>query len=256
MSDDQNTHLDYLKKLSHQDTKFFVRELQPRLVAVIEEHLPRDFSRWEVENSTWSGTTKTIDGTKQNPQSSACAWSIFVCYRLSDEVMGHIQKKSNQKALEDMLKGLNLATEAASRLDGFVKYELSKHSQKRYQESVGDGFHRTIPPDFNLLLITQALRGGAEKALAFLESEGGQNKSNRQAAAVVTACRKIWEARSGKQAPKYAHSQYQGEVGGNPAASPFVCFVEDIFGVLDIDCNANSALRVMRKMRVASVKVV
>jgi hypothetical protein len=222
------------------------RELAPKLTIAIEEHLPGDFSLCEKDNSTWEGNGKTVQNSGNSPEAYSCAWALFFASENSDSIVGIVRKKANKHALKELGDGLAKSVAALEELSPPVRHELSKFSKRRFSASFDPPTKDLAPPDVMLLIVEQAMRDGIEAALKLVESKGEETRADLQAASVVSACRDVFERRTGASAPMYAEDEPSASAHASPTA--FVLFAQQIFSILKINIRVSSALRTMRTL--------
>lgn len=225
------------------------KEVQPCLEAVIEKHLPGDFSSWESDNTSWDGDVKTISNSDKDPRSSACAWRIFTAAEAPDEVLTFIDQKSNAEALDELEFGLQQATAALNKLSMHIRTELDHKASERLRASYDPPPEKPASAQFTFLLIEEAMQTGIEAARSRLTEIGDQStRANRKAAAVVEKCRVVYEARSGRPAPKSTRDITQKDDKSLPPVR-FVSFSKDVFGVFSINFTVSHALTLLKFFR-------
>lgn len=225
------------------------KAIESELVGVIEEHLPGNFSSWEVENSTWDGKEKTVHNAGRDPRARTCAWRIFVAADESDDMLGFTDRQANSQALNQLGKGLKQAVEAIEILSLPIQTELDRAASKRFRKSFEQPSKQIGSTRSTLLLIEQAMRSGIEAAFSRLNEIGDEeNRKNRKAAAVVEACRHVYLVRSKRPAPETTRDYPQKK---DPMAPPalFVEFAQDVFKVLGIKGSVSHALTLAKPFR-------
>lgn len=237
--------LDFMKDL---------KEVKPALAKVIEDHLPGDFSNWEEENSTWNGDVKTIDGTRPDPRTDSCAFEIYFASERPEDRLLFMDLKADAEALNRLAELLQDAAEAISRLSIVAWTSLDEAASQRLRDSYEPPRTDRRSAVAELLLINQAIQFGVNAAVAKLEPiRDDPDRSNRRAAAVAKACQKVYEARTGKPAPRSAlDAPIKKSADAEPAL--FVRFTKAVFYVLGINSNVASALDRLKKLEEAAEK--
>ena len=114
-----------------------LKEVSPQLKIIIDEHLPGDFSNWEVESITRHGETKTVDVEENpDPTSSACAFKIFHSFEHYEDVLQIVQKAKHKALLAEMSEGLAKAERASLELSMPLFIRLEKYASERLKASM------------------------------------------------------------------------------------------------------------------------
>ena len=212
--------------------------VESELERIVEKHLPGEFANWEEQHTSWQGDVKTIDATSYDPRASACAWGLFVASDLGMEYFGRPDLVRDLKALNDLELSLARAQKSLQEMSIHARYELSRTSGKA-QATIYD-----IPAR---LFLEPAIQDGRasipDTKKSVQEGSAAPTRRNLRAAAVVAECRKVYEARTGRPAPKTARDR--GQIYNEPAL--FVRFSRDVLDKFGINTQVSSALTALAK---------
>ena len=227
------------------------KEVKDELESVIEEQLPGDFSEWKDNHLIREGDTTTIDAIANNPLTKTCAWNLFCAAELGADYFGLPKKKPDLDALEELKQSLQKALVAGASLSFRASVELST-ADTEIKPTIGG-----VPARLCLSLAIQDTLACIPHAIMVMEENGAENyRHDVKAAAVGAECRKVFEARSGRLAPKTARDRGQKKTENNKPAQ-FTEFAQAVFGVLKINTQVSSALnslRVIQELRENSDK--
>lgn len=219
------------------------RMVKSELERVVEEHLPGDFANWEEQHTSWRGDIKTIDSTSYDPRAMSCAWGLFIACDKGAEYFGRPEHVRDIGALNDLEQSLTCAKKAINEMSSLALYELTKTSGKA-QATVYD-----TPARLYLKLAIQDGLASIPDAINAVEEKGAPaTRRKMRAAAVVNECRKVYEARTGRRAPRTARDQTQKK--SSPNGLPlFNRFTLAVFKVLGIRSGVAGPLAALKKVQ-------
>lgn len=228
------------------------KSVMNELQKAIEDYLPGDFSTWEKDHSSWSGRVKTVDATQRNPDSCACAWSIYSTYQLGEATFGFADRSNDATALLELEQGLAQSLKALRELSFHTKLSLGNGSVEKMSGVV------RAPANVIFVACAAALQDGIEVARESITKKGTpKSKENRRAAAVVAECREVYTARTGEPAPEWTRDasiepwkvldRWKRTNHASDVSPDFLSFAQVVLAILGLDVCVASALRVWHK---------
>ena len=157
---------------------------------------------------------------------------------LAGEYIGRTDRNADAKALARLSRALDDASTAIENLSISARTALVRATMKLQEDEC------RAPLPATLMLIRQDLAKAFSEIEQHIADKGEPpTRAGLVAAAVVSECRKVWEARSGKPAPKSVRDDRDA---GEP--TDFTLFMREIFRAFDITSRVDSALRTWRNV--------